>query len=831
MAGAAALVAALVVAATPGSRATASTTVPVGTTVAIPHGTARLGALPASTPIDVDVVLQPRNAAALTALATDVSTPGSPEYHQYLAPGQFAGEFGATPSAIAQVEAALRAEGLHPAGVNSTGLSISVTATAAELSRAFSTSFASYRLADGRNFYANTAAPSVPSSVAPFIQAVIGLDNEAKPQPLAVRHPAAASTGARTKQSINADAVGPQPCSGAVADPAYTADQFASVYDMAALYSRGDEGAGQTIAIFEDGESNLPSDIAAYQACYGTHVPVSYISVDGGVPLSPGEGEAALDIETIIGLAPQAKILVYQNSGNGSFTHSAYDTFSAIIGQDLGKIVSVSYGDCEAHDASGLSAENVLFQQAAVQGQSIMVASGDSGSEACYQTDNTNGSYSVSDPASQPFVTAVGGTDLFASGTTNGQVSPQESPWNDAYLNGPGNGGAGGGGISSHWAMPSYQSAYGSSDGTFNSYTSGTPCGNTQGYCREVPDVAADGSDADSYAVYYDGQWIGVGGTSAATPLWAAVIALANAACPAEPPVGFANPTLYWAASPAFPETAMWDVGTQGAGLPTDNDFLNPGSGFYSSLPGYDEATGLGSPDAVNLAAALCGNGLFRSEPGAASDIAVGANGSTWVIGSPPAANGHAIYHWTGLGWALVPGGGVTIAVAPNGDPWIINSSNQIYAWNGRGWVLYPGSATDISIGANGSVWVVGTSTAPGGHGIYHWTGTGWAAYPGGGVRVAVGPNGYPWLVNSSNQIYAWNGRGWVLYPGSATDISIGANGSVWVVGTSTVPGGHGIYHWTGTGWALEPGGAVRIAVGPQGNPWIVNSSGQIYQG
>src|SRR6185312_15659686 len=119
-----------------------------------------------------------------------------------------------------------------------------------------------------------------------------------------------------------------------------------------------------------------PSDVAAYQACYGTHTSVGYVPVDGGAGSGPGEGEAAMDIETVIGLAPAASILVYQgpNSAAGS-----YDTYAAIIGQDRASVVSVSWGSCEADvGPSTMAAENVLFQEAAVQGQTVLASSGDS---------------------------------------------------------------------------------------------------------------------------------------------------------------------------------------------------------------------------------------------------------------------------------------------------------------------------------------------------------------------------------------------------------------------------------------------------------------------
>ena len=221
---------------------------------------------------------------------------------------------------------------------------------------------------------------------------------------------------------------------------------------------------------------------------------------------------------------------------------------------------------------------------------------------------------------------------------------------------------------------------------------------------------------------------------------------------------------------------------------------------------------------------------VFTPRPGFATDIAVGANGSVWVVGTRPVPGGGSIYQWTSTSWAGVPGGAVSIAVAPDGSPWVTNSAHHIFHRIGSSWIQYPGSATDIAVGANGSVWVVGTNPVVGGGGIYQWTGAGWAAVPGGAVSIAVAPDGSPWVTNSAHQIWRWNAAGWVKEPGFATDISLGWSGSVWVVGINKVLGGYGIYRWNGTTWAPQSGGAVTIAVDPTGShPWVTNSLLQIF--
>src|SRR6185437_15274304 len=124
----------------------------------------------------------------------------------------------------------------------------------------------------------------------------------------------------------------------------------------------------------------------AYQSCYGTHAAISYVPVDEGAGTGPGSGEAALDIENLIGLAPDVNVLVYQgpNSNSGAPGAGPYDVFSAIVNQDRARVVTVSWGQCErALGQADASAENTLFEQATAEGQSIVAAAGDNGAQDC----------------------------------------------------------------------------------------------------------------------------------------------------------------------------------------------------------------------------------------------------------------------------------------------------------------------------------------------------------------------------------------------------------------------------------------------------------------
>jgi hypothetical protein len=239
-----------------------------------------------------------------------------------------------------------------------------------------------------------------------------------------------------------------------------------------------------------------------------------------------------------------------------------------------------------------------VFEQAAVQGESVVAASGDNGSSDC-----ATKALAVDDPGSQPYVTGVGGTTLQALGPP-----PSEVTWNVSATSS----GASGGGVSSFHPMPSYQSNASSALHVIGKYSSGAPCGApTGGYCREVPDVAAVAAYTNSYLVYYDGRWENNGGTSAGTPLWAALFALADASrgCDGKS-VGFANPALYEAAATSY-SSDLHDI-TSGT-----NDDTNWGntSGLYPAGVGYDMATGLGTPNGANLVRTLCADTNVAVEP------------------------------------------------------------------------------------------------------------------------------------------------------------------------------------------------------------------------
>jgi subtilase family serine protease len=601
-----ALVVALAAVTGPGALAAGPPARRVGSAPGLPPGASVAGALPGSTRMQLSVALQPRDPAALEAFASAVSTPGSSLYGHYITPAQFAQQFGPTSAQVDSVESSLRAHGLEPGTLSANHLSIPVTASAGGIERAFSLSLERVSLRNHATAITNTAAPQLDGSIAGLVQGIVGLSSMAAPRPLFAR-----PHGVHVHSTRHVATGGTQPCTAArqaaPGQSAYTADQIASAYGFSGVYGAGDEGRGQTVALYEL-EPYAAADIAAYQSCYGTHASVSNVVVDGGAGGGPGQGEAALDIEQVIGLAPQAKIFVYEgpNSTSSAPGSGYYDTWSAIVGQDRVRVISASWGQCEALvPPSDAQAESTLFEEAAAQGQAIFSAGGDEGSEDC------NGQagllpdtrLAVDDPSSQPFVTAVGGTSLDSLGPR-----PREVVWNS----GGGLGGllgtapgAGGGGKSAFWQMPSYQS--------------GAPSflHVAQSSARETPDVSADADPNTGYLIYWNGSgsvsgpsgWQGIGGTSAAAPVWASAVALINAsrACGGAL-VGFANPPLYKAAANDYGQDFN-DI-TSG-----NNDFTGTNGGRYTAGSGFDLTSGLGTPNVSALMDTLCRNATRVGAP------------------------------------------------------------------------------------------------------------------------------------------------------------------------------------------------------------------------
>ncbi|HEY8081735.1 MAG TPA: protease pro-enzyme activation domain-containing protein, partial [Acidimicrobiales bacterium] len=536
-------------------------------------GSRVVGALASTTRISFEVTLHVRHAGQLAELLVALNDPRSPSFHRFLTPAQFTARFGATSSELAKVERWLRREGLTPTSVSANRLSIRAVAKSGAIAAALHTSFLAIRGASGAIGFTNRAAPSIPSSITGLVAGVVGLDDLTSLHTDLTRGSRAplSHAASRAVAHTRGPVACPEASSAASFLNSFTAGGLASYYAMAPLYTLGDLGQGVHVAIMEF-EPNSPADITAYQQCYKTSATVSYKMVDGGVGTGTGQGEAALDIENVIGIAPHAVIDVYQapNSDMG-----ALDMYNKIVA-DGDKVVTTSWGSCESQTTpSVIAAEETTFAQAGAQGQVVFSAAGDSGS-----TDCGDSSLAVDDPGSQPGVLSVGGTSASSKG---------EVVWNDGS-------GGGGGGISTAHCMPGYQDNTSVPDlVNANTTTDPTLCPAAPQYLRQVPDVTAMADPNTGYTIFWNGSWTSIGGTSGAAPLWAAASALVLASpyCSSfGSTIGVSPSSLYaLAATPSY-SSALFDV-TKGNN--NVSSFGN-GSGLYPAHSGFDEASGLGSP-------------------------------------------------------------------------------------------------------------------------------------------------------------------------------------------------------------------------------------------
>jgi kumamolisin len=414
--------------------------------------------------------------------------------------------------------------------------------TAQALQAAFGVDLHNYER-EGHTFHAFQGGISVPAAHADIIESVLGLDT----RPVATPH----------FRLMDKKKKKPSPKA-----TSYTPPQVAALYD----FPNGVNGKGQTIGIIELGGGYQAADIHNYFSGLGLTPPtVVSVSVDGGAnaPSNPNsaDGEVALDIQVAGAIAPGAKIAVYftTNTAQGfldAITTAVHDTANAP------SVISISWGGPESGwtKASMQSLDNAC-KSAGALGITITVASGDNGSSDGV----TSGGNHVDFPASSPHVLACGGTKLEGSGST----IQSEVVWNDGAREG-----ASGGGVSTYFALPTWQ----------KNAKVPKPSGKTGG--RGVPDVSGDASPTTGYNILVDGSKEVVGGTSAVAPLWAALIALTNQQTGKS--AGFVNPTLY-ATSSAF------------------HDITQGNNGAFSAGPGWDACTGIGSPIGTAVAHALAG--------------------------------------------------------------------------------------------------------------------------------------------------------------------------------------------------------------------------------
>ena len=640
----------------------------------LPAGISHVMPAVASAPVSGSVGLAPRDPAALAAFARSVSVPGSASYHHFLSPGTFRSTFGPLDATVAQVTSFLAGNGLRTS-VSPNGLLVHFDGSTEQVESAFHTSLISVQLPSGRQARATTRALELPSSLSPLVTGIAGVSTVAQASsqlqhsPTALKVPASSTPAPSLGTSaVLPSTLAPKACQAAkiaahgggpsgLTDPqGLTDQQIASTYGVNGLYAAHANGAGQRVAIFEL-EQYTPSNLATFSSCYfGTDLSSKVVvhPVNGGV--SPGtvsSGEADLDIENVMGLAPGARIDVYE----AKHPTGIIDGYNQMIQDDKAKVITTSWGLCEAFTGRGEAAmENTIFEQAAAQGQTVVAATGDAGANDCQRP--TSSLLEVDDPASQPFVLGAGGTTIESS------LRPTvETTWNDGSY------GAGGGGISKFWPQPSWQNQ--STVRGVNNPTTlaaakafevsrgvsrpGKFCGaqfNGAGVtpCRQVPDVAIQADPGVGAITIYNadpkwGGWTTAGGTSSAAPLWAALLADAASLTACGGSIGFVAPQLYSiASSPAARALAFNDITTG------TND-TGSTRGLFPATAGYDMGTGLGSPimsaidGGVGLAALLCGS-LSTALP-VVVDVSDGYLDGAGAL--------HAEVHGVGFGSAATP--------------------------------------------------------------------------------------------------------------------------------------------------------------------------------
>jgi subtilase family serine protease len=608
----------------------------------------------------------------LDTLLAELHDPASPNYHHWLTPEEFGARFGPSPEDMNAITDWLVASGFVVDEVAKGRSWINFTGSAAAVESAFHTQIHNYYV-NGKLHYANDRDPSMPRGLSDLVAGVVSLHDFR-----------------RKMMYTGAQAVEPDYTTGSSTDPTYylSPGDFAIIYDVNALYSAGINGSGQKIAIVgRTNPSFLSSDWATFRSMMGLPTNPPTIILNGTDPQDQGfdeDIEADLDVEWSGAVAPNASILFVTSKSTKS-TDGVDLSIQYIVDNNLAPVMSTSFGECE--QSLGTS-ENAFYdsqwQQAASQGITSFVSSGDYGAAGCGTTLGVNGL------ASTPYNVAVGGAQFNdgsgnywnSSNTGSGYTSAlsyiPEVAWND-----------GGGGVSTIYLKPSWQAA------------PGVPSGSTY---RWVPDVALSASTHDAYLVWEGGtskeggNLYGVGGTSASSPSFAGLMALVVQK--RGQPQGNANVQFYQIGNAQYSSggTVVFHDITSG-----NNSYA--GVTGYSCTAGYDPVTGLGSVDADALVNAET---IF---PGAPTGVtAVAGNGQATVSFTAPASSGYSsIISYTVTAY-LVNNGTVTAVAAivtgassPVTVTGLINGDSYIFtvtASNAEGTGPASAASSDVTVGA-----------------------------------------------------------------------------------------------------------------------------------
>ncbi|HET8977254.1 MAG TPA: S53 family serine peptidase [Solirubrobacteraceae bacterium] len=547
------------------------------------------------------------NIAGLERFAAAVSTPGSPSYGQYEPVSVLARRFGAPAAVRRTVLHYLRAAGARSVKVDVTGLFADATMKVGQAQRLFGTSLSRYRAGRAGQFMAPSAPARIPAALRSSVTGIVGLNTKPlfgtseRMRPATAQWPRTGRMSTTEHAASSTESGYPQRtgtaagCSAATSQSGFTPNQYLTAYGYAPLQGAGLEGQGERVALIEiDGFKY--SDLKRFASCFGLPIPrINGYGVGLRKPLPPG-GESTLDLEVLDAAAPKLQAVdVYESSP------SAVDVLRSLTaplsnGAAKPDVISASLGSCEPATLetigySGLRTVEGSLALAAASGISITAASGDNGSSACLDPSGRPlPGLSVSYPASSPWVTGVGGTNISLNAAN--QIVSQEV-WNDSPLVVA----AGGGGVSDLFRRPNYQNGF---------VTSGR---------RIVPDVSMLADVAPGYEIYctaardcspgqHSAQWTQVGGTSAAAPLLAGGLALIDQDLRRQgrQNVGLANPLLYTIDHSASDAGVVSDI------VAGDNDLGQSVQGrpfgCCSAQPGFDYASGLGSVNLSGLAAA-----------------------------------------------------------------------------------------------------------------------------------------------------------------------------------------------------------------------------------
>lgn len=589
-------------------------------------------AAPASTMSVVVALARPDTAAEDTYLR-GLSTPGAPSYRQFLTPQQVADRFGVPAATRGAVTAWLRAAGLTVDTVSASGDLVAAHGPVGALQQAFGVVEHSYTQG-ARDFVANTAAPRVPAQLP--VTTVVGLNTFQRFVPT--------SAGSRTGSATSQDTCVQTVCTGDT-----TPADLYGVYDEPAVYP----GTGQRVGVFGEGDTaETIKGLRQFEKANGLpQVPVTTLLPPGDTPPKDdpaGDGEWRIDVQASTGMAPSVQELrLYFGSDPNLSDADVLKMFTQWADDPLGPAqMDASFGECEALPG-GLSptlapvnppavplpvdipvvggsavagqglgntlqvAGDSVLKRAVLEGRTLFSSTGDTGSSCPVVFASGIGAGNgvanqvvplTSYPASSPYVVGVGGTVLYTTKNSAPAARALEYPWT-----------FGGGGDTLFIPQPDYQA--GTPNLVLPCLSDSTGTAGQGAACRGIPDVSAQSGDiaTNGYAVYDGAGTVGPGGgTSLSSPLWAGMWARVNGA--AGGMTGFANPALYRVGkSPASYARDYFDVS------PTDPASAPGGNGLYVSQPGWDYATGWGTPRVDGLICDIAGKPSGRFAAGVAN--------------------------------------------------------------------------------------------------------------------------------------------------------------------------------------------------------------------